>query len=213
MAHDLNMNDIVHAAVRRDLVRMEAALRSFRRGDSARARELKRAWTTLWNQLHHHHVGEDTHVFPYLRGLGVEVVDPALLDAMEAEHEAMSAAICAVTASIDTLVTTPTVDNATSAAETVATAYRVTDQHLVHEESHVVPLINARSETREWKMVEKHLRKGSPRHAGEMIAWLQDGTTPETQQALGAIVPAPVRFVLSNVFGRSYHREVAPVWK
>jgi hypothetical protein len=26
-------------------------------------------------------------------------------------------------------------------------------------------------------------------------------------------VPAPVRLVLGRVFGRSYHRDIAPVWR
>ena len=45
---ELTMNDIVHAAVRRDLARMEAALRAFPDGDGERARQLQRAWALLW---------------------------------------------------------------------------------------------------------------------------------------------------------------------
>jgi hypothetical protein len=29
----------------------------------------------------------------------------------------------------------------------------------------------------------------------------------------GSAVPAPVRFVLSRVFGRAYHRDIAPIWR
>jgi len=207
------MNVIVHAAVRRDLARMEQALRGFRTGDQQRARALQRAWSTLWRQLHHHHVGEDTHVFPYVRSLGPGVLDPALVDAMESEHEAMSASMQGATAAIDALAADPSAANASAAASAVAAAAQVTDAHLVHEETDVVPVIAARTETPEWKAVEKQLRKGSPRHTGEMFAWLQDGAEPRVQQSLGALVPSPVRFVLSRVLGRSYHREVAPVWR
>lgn len=213
VAESLNMNDIVHAAVRRDLTRMESALRSFRAGDDDRARGLQRAWSSLWGQLHHHHVGEDTYVFPYVRSLGPDVLDPALLDAMEAEHRGMSQAIQGATTAIDALAADPTAANAQAAADAVAHAYEVTDGHLVHEESDVVPVITAREETPEWKAVEKHLRKGGPKHTGELLAWLQDGAEPRIQQALAGIVPAPVRFVMSTVFGRRYHREVAPVWR
>lgn len=207
------MNAIVHAAVRRDLARMEAALRGFPAGDQQRARGLQRAWSTLWNQLHHHHVGEDTHVFPYVRGLGPDVLDPALVDAMESEHEAMSESMQRATAAIDALAADASAANAAAAVTAVATAAQVTDGHLVHEETDVVPVIAARVETPEWKAVEKQLRKGNLRDTGEMFAWLQDGAEPQVQQSLGALVPAPVRFVLSRVFGRSYHREVAPVWR
>ena len=135
------MNDIIHAAVRRDLTRMEAALRDFPDGDSARARDLERAWQALWVQLHHHHEGEDTYVFPYVRSLGPDVLDPALIDAMEAEHEAMSQSMQAASSTVTTLAADPTAANAAAAAEAVATAHRITDQHLIHEENDVVPVI------------------------------------------------------------------------
>ena len=207
------MNDIIHAAVRRDLARMEGALADFPAGDRERALGLQRAWGTLWNQLHHHHVGEDDHVFPYVRSLGPEVIDPAVLDAMEAEHEAMSESVQAATTAVDALVADPSAANAATAREAVANAAQVTDRHLRHEETEVVPVIDERSETPEWKAVEKKLRQGSPFFAGEMFAWLQDGGHPEVQKALAEQVPAPVRLVFSRVFGRRYHREVAPVWR
>lgn len=207
------MNDIIHAAVRRDLARMTAALQAFPDGDQARADALQRAWQTLWNQLHHHHESEDAYVFPYLRSLGPDALDPALLDAMDSEHEAMSSSIQAAGASIDALAAEPTAARAAAAHDAVVTATEVTDRHLDHEETDVVPAINARMETPEWRAVEKQLRKGPLSQAGEMFAWLEDGMEPRVQQALDATVPKPVRFVLSRVAGRSYHREVAPTWR
>lgn len=213
MASKLNMNDLVHAAVRRDLNRMEAALRAFPDGDVKRAQDLNRAWAALWNQLHHHHTGEDTYIWPYVRGLGADVLDPVLLDSMEAEHEAMAESMEAATGAIEALTADPSATRAAAAVEAVAHAHAVTDQHLVHEETEVVPAIMAREHTPEWKAVEKNLRKGGAKQGGEMFAWLQDGATPEVKQALTAMVPPPVLFILSRVFGRAYHREVAPVWR
>lgn len=76
-----------------------------------------------------------------------------------------------------------------------------------------MPIIEDRLDTPEWKAVERQLRKGSPAMAGELFAWLQDGADPGVRDALGRTVPAPVRFVLTRVVGRSYQREVAPVWR
>lgn len=205
------MNDIVHAAVRRDLTRMEAALRAFPDGDVGRAHGLQRAWETLWRQLHHHHTGEDTYVWPYLKSLGV--LDPELLDDMEREHRAMGSAMTAATAAIDDLALTPTADRALVAADLVARAHEVTDLHLVHEETDVVPVITERNETAEWKATEKQLRKAPPAFAGEFFAWVQDGADPETAAALRTLVPAPVTFLMPRLFGRRYVREVAPVWR
>ena len=43
----LTMNRLIHAAVRRDLERLSTALQGFRDGDSARARDLDRAFVNL----------------------------------------------------------------------------------------------------------------------------------------------------------------------
>lgn len=208
---EMNMNEIIHTAVRRDLARFESALRAFPDGDRARAHQLRRAWVTLDRQLHHHHESEDAYVWPYVRDLGV--VDPALLDAMESEHRAMGAGLDAVSEALAGLTTEPTADRAAAAADTVAESARVTDAHLVHEEQDVMPIIVDREQTPEWKAVERNLRKGGPAMAGELFAWLADGGDPRALASLRATVPPPVQFVLSRFFGRAYHREVAPVWR
>lgn len=208
---DLDMNQIIHAAVRRDLARMETALRAFPDRDGARAADLRRAWGALWSQLRRHHELEDEHVWPYVRTLGV--VDPAVVDAMEAEHHAMAAACEVATAGIDAVAADPTTAHAVAAADAVAEAARVTDSHLEHEERAITPVIQERMETPEWKAIEKEFRKGSLVQGGQFIAWLQDGGEPEVLAALRSTIPPPVLFLLSRGFGRSYHRSVAPVWR
>jgi hypothetical protein len=207
----MNMNEIIHAAVRRDLNRFESALRAFPDGDGARARQLRRAWATVDRQLHHHHESEDALVWPYVRGLNV--ADPALLDAMAGEHEAMAQGLAAVSQALDALIVEPTRAHATAAADTVAETARITVGHLDHEEADVMPIILEREETPEWKMVERQLRKSSPAMAGELFAWLQDGADPAVLDSLRQTVPAPVSLILTRLFGRSYLREVAPVWR
>jgi len=111
------------------------------------------------------------------------------------------------------LVASATAASAETAAASVAAANGVTTRHLDHEEQAVMPVIVPQMETAEWKAVEKQLRAGSAREAGAFFAWLQDGMEPEVASALARTVPAPVRFVLSRVIGRGYHREIAPVWR
>lgn len=207
----ITMNEIIHAAVRRDLARMEAALRDFPDGDAGRARALQRAWDWLWEMLHHHHEGEDAHIWPYLRSL--DVVDPGLADAMEAEHEAMAAAMAAATTAVHLLATRPAAEAAASAADRVGEAAQVTLTHLEHEEREVMPIVVERMETPEWKAIEKQLRVGSVTEGGRFFAWLQDGIEPEFERALRTNVPGPVLWGLSRIAGRSYHREVAPAWR
>lgn len=205
------MNHVIHAAVRRDLLRMEGALRSFPVGSPTRAAELHRAWQTLTGQLHHHHTSEDTLVWPFLKSL--DEVPAETLEQMVAEHEAMASAIEAATRAIDALVAAPGLNAAETAADAVGRAYEVTDLHLVHEESSITAVIEAHASSRQWKATERQLRKRPLGQTGEFFAWLQDGASPEEQHSLNAIVPGAVRFVLPRLFGRAYAREVAPVWR
>jgi hypothetical protein len=85
--------------------------------------------------------------------------------------------------------------------------------HLDHEERDVEPLIRAQAESPEWKAVERRFREGGVTRGGNMMAWLQDGGSPDAQAALRATIPPPVLFVLGRVFGRRYHKEIAPIWR
>src|SRR6478672_191865 len=86
----MTMKRLIHATVRRDLARLESALAAAPDGDRARARQLEAAYANLHRELKHHHVGEDSHVFPFLaRVEGAR----ELVRVMEGEHEAMAAAL------------------------------------------------------------------------------------------------------------------------
>ena len=89
MTGTMSMNQIIHAAVRRDVARTEQALRALGDGDATRAREIQTAWRNLVRELTHHHEAEDEHMWPFLQSRGVEL---SLLEQMEAEHVAMKAA-------------------------------------------------------------------------------------------------------------------------
>jgi iron-sulfur cluster repair protein YtfE (RIC family) len=56
--------------------------------DTARARDLARAYANLHRELTHHHEGEDAHIYPWLEQEGLA---PELLPTMRSEHTAMSA--------------------------------------------------------------------------------------------------------------------------
>ena len=87
---EMSMNKVIHGAFRRDLDRFTAALGAFPAGDTARARRLGAAWANFDDQLTYHHEGEHTIAWPALRSVGVP--DDTLV-AMDAEHDAMAAAL------------------------------------------------------------------------------------------------------------------------
>jgi len=201
---------VIHAAVRRDLDRLAAALDSAPDGDRSRAQDLRRAYGNLHAELVYHHEGEDRLVFPVLVRLGV---DQALVDEMDAEHHAMAEALTSTAAALDTYATSGSAADAAAARASVEQTRQVVDRHLDHEEAELEPLMLPHLESPEWKQTEKQLRKRPLGESGRFFAWLTDGMDPASQSHLKATVPAPVVFVLGSVIGRGYHRDIAPVWR
>ena len=204
------MNRVIHAAVRRDLDRLDGALGSMADGDRPRAEALDRAYRNLHDELHHHHVSEDTHIWPMLASVGV---DRQLLDTMESEHHAMAEALAETRGAMAALATSGSRADAATARASLLRTRDVTERHLRHEETELEPLLAPHRESPEWHAVEKKLRDQPLPASGRFFAWLTDGMSEENRAVLKASVPTPVVTVLSRVFGRRYYKEVGPTWR
>ena len=210
MTGTLSINQVIHAAVRRDVGRTEQALRTMSDGDTARARQIRTAWRNLVRELTHHHEAEDEHVWPFLQSRGVDL---ALLEEMEAEHVAMKQALASVSTSLDSVVAAPSTFNAAAAADEVARARVVINGHLDHEERDVEGPMGDLADDEEFKAMTKKLRPASPVDAANSLAWMQDGAGERERSSLRAAIPGPVITVLTLLLARRYRREVAPVWR
>ena len=206
----MTMNQVIHAAVRRDLTRLDRALDAFPSGDAERANQLARAYRFLRHQLTDHHQSEDELVWPVIGRLGV---DRTLLDAMESEHHEMSEALIETSAAMTALVARPEGDVAAEALASVRRTRAVVDRHLDHEEDELEPALAAYLETPEWKAVEKQLRRRPMSEIGPFLAWLQDGQEPPVRTCLRSTIPPPVLVAIPALFGRSYARRIAPIWQ
>lgn len=210
MSAPMTMNRVIHGAVRRDLRRLDEALGRAADGDRARAEQLQRAFANLREQLTHHHEGEDAHIWPWLATTGA---DADLLAAMESEHGAMTAALADTRTAMGAYAATGSASDAAAARQSLARTTEVVERHLRHEEDELEPVLAPHLGTPGWKAVEKKLSRRPPAVAGRFFAWVTDGMEPAERSYLRATVPPPVVFVLSRGFGRSYRREVAPVWR
>ena len=210
MTGTLSINQVIHAAVRRDVGRTEQALRTLPDGDTARARQIRTAWRNLVRELTHHHEAEDEHVWPFLQSRGVDLT---LLEEMEAEHVAMKQALASVSTSLDSVVAAPSTFNAAAAADEVARAREVINGHLDHEERDVEGPMGELADDEEFKAMTKKLRPASPVDAANSLAWMQDGAGQRERSSLRAAIPGPVITVLTLLLARRYRREVAPVWR
>lgn len=209
MSDTLSMNQVIHAAVRRDVIRTEQALRALDDGDSGRARQIQVAWRNLVRELTHHHEAEDANVWPFLEQRGI---DPVLLAEMESEHAAMKQALGSASAAIDEVVRTPTSAQARSAADVVTDCARVVNAHLEHEERDFEPIAAGLEDDAEWKALTKKLRPASIVDAANALAWMQDGAGERERSSLRQTIPGPVVTLLTLLLARRYRREVAPVW-
>jgi DUF438 domain-containing protein len=206
----MSMNQVIHGAVRRDLNRLDVALETFPAGDASRAAGLERGYAFLHAQLTHHHEDEDRLIWPVLDKLGL---DRVLLGEMESEHQAMSDALAETATTMTTFGRAADTATAQSALASVRHTRTVVDRHLDHEEKELEPALAPHLGTPEWKEVEKQLRKQPMGDAGVFLAWLQDGMEPEAHSYLRSTIPPPVLAIVPAVFGRSYKRDVAPVWR
>jgi hemerythrin-like domain-containing protein len=204
----MSMNRVIHGAFRRDLDRFVTALDAFPDGDADRAAALGRAWANFDQQLTHHHEGEHEVAWPHLERAGVS---RQMLDQMDAEHEVMAGALEIAREEMNGLVRDPSRHRAEAAREAMHGLRVATLTHLDHEERELEAFYVTNADHPEVKAMEGEFRKQSPAVGGRFFAWILDGITPDARAAIA--VPGPVLAVLTGLFGRSYRREVAPVWR
>jgi hypothetical protein len=206
----MSMNRAIHGAFRRDLQRFLDATSRFNDGDAARAAALGTAWDNFDAQLVRHHEGEHEIAWPGLLQIGVS---QATLDAMDAEHEVMAAALADARAAMNAFRTSATATDAAAAHTAIAELERVTIAHLGHEEAELEAPYLENADAPAIKEMGKKFSKVSPAVGGTFFAWVTDGATADELAAITGNVPKPVLMIVSGIWGRGYRRDVASVWK
>jgi hemerythrin-like domain-containing protein len=207
---EMSMNKAIHAAFRRDLGRFIDALGRFPAGNRQRAEQLATAWANFDDQLTRHHEGEHDIAWPALEKVGVS---HDLLKQMDAEHDTMAAALAATRTAMTTLHRSASAEDAAAALTAMQELQRVTVQHLEHEEAEIEPVYLAKKDAPEMKAMGREFAKVGPVQGGTFFAWALDGAAPDESAAITGTVPKPVLTVIAGVFGRSYRKSVAPVWR
>jgi Hemerythrin HHE cation binding domain len=205
----MSMNKVIHAAFRRDLDRFLSALGRFRDGDADRAAQLGRAWDNFDFQLTKHHEGEHEIAWPALARVGVT---QQMIDQMDAEHDVMAERLSAARNAMTVFRSAPTADNAETARTAMDELKTVTNEHLEHEERELEPVYQDKHDDPAIVAMGKKFSKVPPKEGGVFFAWLTDGISPEATESINATIPKPVRAVISGLLGRSYKKDIAPVW-
>jgi hypothetical protein len=179
----------VHRAGRRDTGRLAAALAQ---ESSTPPAAIQAYWSVMAEQLHEHHVLEDTIVWPLLaERLGHSLDD--LLARNAREHGAMAAAM----QNFDAVVTTTTTD-ADPARVALAQLADAIEAHLAHEEADVLPLIPEAFTMQDMQYFSAEAAKTDPPQ--RFLPWLLDDAPDEDLAFLTGNMPEPVRTELQSVW-------------
>ncbi|MFD1077396.1 hemerythrin domain-containing protein [Longispora fulva] len=195
---DLTLMGAMHDALRREAGRLA--------GVTARVdvdpRTVLRAavgWELLKTALRVHHSAEDEALWPALRrGLAGRPADLALLEVMEAEHDAIDQVVEAV----DEALAGPEIGSHHLGDLTDSLVTGLLG-HLRHEEEQALPLIRAVITPGQWAYFGQVHAQRIGRDAFRILPWLLDGANEETSTVL-AVFPEPVRHAYRHRWRPAY---------
>jgi hemerythrin-like domain-containing protein len=210
---DTRMMGIVHAALRRDLLRIQATITAepYPTGRQRQALGEHVVWLMQW--LHSHHSGEDVGLWPLVRERNPAAVP--LLESMEAEHRAIVPAAAALTAAGQRYASTTTEDARQHLVEALDQLIGVVLPHLDREVAEAMPVVSRSISQADWDAVEQryNVKPKSFRELGMEGHWILDGIDPEGYQVVVHTVPAVPRFILLHGFARAYRRQAQRRWR
>jgi hypothetical protein len=190
MAVDFAMNGMLHRALLRELDRVQGFVAA---GDLQQARK---HWWFFSDALHQHHEGEDMFLFPLVRARSSDTSEITTIDALEAEHEQLHAALDACDADFRGDGAFPdSTDSDINALRLVLAA------HCAHEEAEGEPLLAKYLTDEDLKPFNAANRKGE--HAMLIFPWVADGGSA-ADQSVYDVLPGPVRLFLKPVMQRKY---------
>ncbi len=182
----------MHAAMRRDLGRLQ---RAARKGGPLPSGVVE-GWNLFRQELEFHHQAEDEDLWPRLTSRVTRQEDQEVIDAMYVEHARIPEVLESIDAAIES--------GAHPSIEDLALPL---EQHLDHEERDALPLVSKHLSDAEWhEFLRTERRKRPPRQRAEFLTWVLDEADADTAEPVLREVPAPGRFVYRNVLRRVYDR-------
>lgn len=207
--HDMVNMYLSHHAFRRDLRQFESAVRGTPVGEAACWAALAERWEVFSFVLHHHHTIEDVKMWPVLVQHAEEDGDEAavaVLHAMEAEHDLIDPALAACADGFATMVTHPCDDHRNALDVHVTTARELLADHLRHEETEAIGLIQRLMTVQEWADAEAYAGKGvSLGQVAALVPWSVHGLAADLRARVVGDSPLAFRVVL-RLFDRRFQR-------
>ncbi|WGX98007.1 hemerythrin domain-containing protein [Nocardioides sp. L-11A] len=212
---DLTMMYVLHHAFRRDLRDFRAVV-ALPLDDRSAWRRLAERWQLFTTELHSHHTKEDEILWPLLaeRARGADDVDSLrVLEEMESEHTTLDPLLTSCDAGFSALAASPEPgrrdDLRTDLLADLADLERALDEHLGHEESAAVPILQRYVPGEEWEVIERDRFRGRPSvgHARRFLPWIFKDLDEAAASRVAAIGGPPMRLLLASSRRRFARRE------
>jgi hemerythrin-like domain-containing protein len=210
---DTRMMGIVHAALRRDLLRVRAVVSAEPHPRGRQRPALGEHVIWMMRFLHDHHTSEDVGLWPLVRAR-----NPAagpLLDSLEVDHQNISPAADALAEAGRRYATTTGDEPRNQLVAALDALTSVLLPHLDREVDEAMPVVSACITKAEWQTIEQehNIKPKSLPQLGMEGHWLIDGIDSEGYHVVMGTVPPLARFLLLYGFGRTYRRRAQARWQ
>ena len=207
--YDMTGMYVAHHGFRRDLAAFEAAVRNTPVGDAEVWRLLRKRWDGFAAVLHHHHELEDDYFWPEMlrraEQVGLESA-VATLTAMEAEHHEIDPALAACEAGFAAMVAHPCPAHRDDLDAAVTRTRAALLEHLRHEETEAIPLMQRILPTKVWEEAEEAALATFPkRFVPFLVGWGLHGLPEDAARRMRAKA-GPAYVVVHRVVRRHWER-------
>ncbi|MFD6196331.1 hemerythrin domain-containing protein [Mycobacteriaceae bacterium NPDC060252] len=185
---------VIHNVFRREFALMPGLVHAVIAGDRDRAQIIRGHIEFVTGILHHHHVFEDTNIWPLLRDRLGEESAVTLVGLMEDQHIGISKQIHRVDAALSVWSDNPSALSRYFLVDMLEQLISVLSDHLGAEESLVVPLLEQHIATAEWNgLLRKQTSTGDQDSPALILGMMiYEGDPDAVDQVIGNL-PADMR--------------------
>jgi hypothetical protein len=197
---DINGMYLAHFAFRRDLDCFVRAAARTPVTETEVWQALGARWEMFSYVLHHHHAAEDEVLWPQLLALVDGEGDAegrSTLEAMEAEHHLIDPLLTGCAEGFARMAERPDEETRGRLAGCVAETRDVLAQHLRHEETGALPIVQRLLPQEGWNRLEEAANSGTSfARTRFLVPWMADGLTRPQRRAAFATVGNSFRVLL-----------------
>jgi hemerythrin-like domain-containing protein len=200
---------LIHRVIRREIGQLPRLFRAAA-NDPARSKVIGAHAREMLDFLHHHHTGEDMLLFPLLRER--RVLDPELVDRMDAQHAQVNDAVVAINAELPAWTTSADAAAGERMAACIDTTMPTLTGHLDEEEQKLLPVVSDTLTQSEWDALAKDGMSAIPvTRRLVILGYITEETDDAERQRFMQAVPAPARLAYKLIGHRQFTRDTTAI--